>query len=193
MQREDYGKPPLVTLPGSSFCPDLISTQGREDPRVKWSAKLLFGSWQFEASMWEDSWERKVWIQKTPAGDALWQNQTWQAEAFTSAVISKQKSQTTYLVCSWDAIVCQRKRRHMVKPQGRTCYEWLRWLRLLCYSYCNKDSSLLPWDGLVKYRLIEDTLRVPTAFRQTVLWDLSTELANGLAIIYIKGVWQKHV
>ena len=32
MQREDYGKPPVATLPGSSFCPDLSSTQGREDP-----------------------------------------------------------------------------------------------------------------------------------------------------------------
>ena len=41
--------------------------------------------------------------------------------------------------------------------------------------------------------LIEDALRVPTAFRQTVLWGLCTELANGLAITYIKGVWQKHV
>lgn len=140
---------------------------------------------QFEASMWEDGWEEKVWIHKTPAGNALWQNPTWQAEACTSAVISKQKSQATYFVCSWESTVCQRKSRHMVKPQGKTCLEWWRWLRPSFLFLIKEGSSLLPWDGLVNYKLIEDASGVLTVFRQIVPWGLATELATGLAIIYI--------
>lgn len=36
------------------------------------------------------------------------------------AVISKQTSWVTYLACSCDGSVCQRKCRHMFQPQGRS-------------------------------------------------------------------------
>lgn len=57
MQREDYGKPLVVTLHGSLFCLNLSGTQGREDPRVKWSAKLLFGR---NAMMLTTIWSKHV-------------------------------------------------------------------------------------------------------------------------------------
>lgn len=123
---------------------ELILSQTQHHPakvdlRVEQSAKSLFGintmmPTQWEANMWADGWEERDCIQKSPAGDAPWQNQTWQVEAFTSAVVSKQKSQMTYLICFPDTAVCQRKSRHMFKPPGRTYSEWLRWLRLPSYS-----------------------------------------------------------
>lgn len=140
----------MATLPGSSFCPDLSSTQGREDRGVKWSAKLLFGSWQFEASMWEDSWEREVWIQKTPAGDALWQNQTWQAEASTSAAISKQRSQTTYSML----LRCHRVSKEE-KAYGQATRESLPWVVEVTQAsllFLMKQGQLSP--AMVDWRCI---------------------------------------
>lgn len=120
-----WWKPLIVTPHGSLSCFHCSSTHEGRTPEYnglqnRCLEAMQWCQQQFEANTWEDSWEERVWIQKTPAGDVPWQNQTWQAEAFSSAVISKQKSQTTYLVCSWDATACQRKSRHMFKPQRRT-------------------------------------------------------------------------
>lgn len=106
----------------------------KEGPRVQRSAKFPLGSNAMMPTT-VGSKQASWWLRgerldsKTPAGDALWQNQTWQAEASTSAVISRQKSWVTCLVCSWDATVCQRKSKHMFKPKGENYFEWSRWRR----------------------------------------------------------------
>lgn len=108
-------KPLMVTPRGSWSWFNCSSTHKGRTPHTKrpQNRRLEAMQWcqqQFEANPWEDSWEEeRVWIQKTPAGDALWQNQTWQAEAFTSAVISKLKSQ--------DDVFSMFLRRHRVSKE----------------------------------------------------------------------------
>lgn len=179
---------------GISSCFNLSRTCERENPWVKLSAKLLLGSnammpTTFEENMWEDGWEERVWIQNTPAGDALWNNQTWQAEAFTSAVISQQKSWMTHWVCSWHATVEEQAYVQAIREKLRWEWsEWARWLRLLyipnktgaallCYGMAWLNVSWLKMHG--ECLLYLNTLH---------LGGLATELATGLAIAYIKGI-----
>lgn len=147
MQREDCGKP-LVGV-----YPVLTSAAPMEGRTLsKMAAKLLLGSnamMPITVGSKQVSWQLRgeCLDSKAPAGVALWQNQTWQAEASTSAVISKQRSWMTYLVCSWDATVCQRKSKHMFKPQGKNYPAWSRWCRLL--SIPDETGAAFPCYGTV--------------------------------------------